>query len=608
MMKNVPLTTNSECIQEQQIVYGSMPVNYTPINNQQSILYPQQLPNNQIVNQYSSNNLPAQHHQHQHQIPVYASIPSPVAQQSIHSNMNKPQVLSSSYQPLMNTTVPLIPSMTNPGVASTPVLVQTKRGRNDISGNSESNVQSRPLFPQTTRIFNSSNTPNKRHRGTNQHYSRQYAQNAPGQLNQGVLTTGDMNQQQPSLAARKFAATRFPFSPFTAIFTQEVREKIVVEDLIKHALHNYNFEVKTIAYRKGRAENNECRILIFVEDSDSFAFLYNQDNWPTTLAGNSFTRKSPSLPPQLALVLPSVSLQVEWDDFVQELKDNYPGIANIIRLKNKAQQPVRAVKLEFLSSKARSETLEAGEVAVLHMKLKVVEYYSQANVLICSNCYGIGHFRKNCPQKEVSTCKTCGEKCQNMKDHQCTGVLKCIHCGGSHISNDPKCRVVKDYRAALTRNLLSKVTSTNGEDGRSRPTLVNTPFASSGAGHLQYATVAQMVPPNMNDMLMKKLDSILEKVEEESNATRRSLEELKEEMKSKYEETKKQVDMLETKVNSWEKKFEDLSKRICTIMQNVCTSFLDPQVAQSESWKTYWREQIQTLAVFRSSSLNSHNE
>ncbi|CAF4231453.1 unnamed protein product [Rotaria magnacalcarata] len=46
-----------------------------------------------------------------------------------------------------------------------------------------------------------------------------------------------------------------------------------------------------------------------------------------------------------------VSLQIEWDDFVHKLKGKYPGIADIIRLKNKAQQPVRAVKLEFLSAK-----------------------------------------------------------------------------------------------------------------------------------------------------------------------------------------------------------------------------------------------------------------
>jgi hypothetical protein len=128
-------------------------------------------------------------------------------------------------------------------------------------------------------------------------------QKLPNQVNQSEVDSGDTNQPQPSAAACRFATSRFPFSPFTVIFMQEVREKNVIDDLINHARNNVNFELKTVAYQRGRAENNECRILIFVENSESFAFLYNHDNWPTTLAGNQFTTKSPSIPPQLALVL-----------------------------------------------------------------------------------------------------------------------------------------------------------------------------------------------------------------------------------------------------------------------------------------------------------------
>ena len=154
---------------------------------------------------------------------------------------------------------------------------------------------------------------------------------------------------------------------------------------------------------------------------------------------------------------------------MQEVKEKYPDIANVIRLKNKAQQPVRAVKLEFLSTKLRDEILAAGEISISYTKLKVVKYYAQANVLICSICYGIGHFRKNCAQKNESTCKMCGEKCTSLKEHQCSGMLKCIHCGGAHVSNDAKGNVVKDYRAALTRNLLANAVSKNIEDAKSRP-------------------------------------------------------------------------------------------------------------------------------------------
>ena len=420
-------------------------------------------------------------------------------------------------------------------------------------------------------------------------------------MNQGEPVMGSRNQHQPSTAACRFATTRFPFSPFSVIFTQEVREKLVIDDLIKHARNNSNFELKTVAYRRGRAENNEWRILIFVENSESFTFLYDRNNWPATLVGCPFTTKIPSIPSQLALVLPHVSLQTDWDDFVQELKDKHPGITNIIRLKNKAQQPVRAVKLEFTSTRLRDEILEAGVISVLHMKLKVVEYYAQANVLICSNCYGIGHFRKNCPQKEEATCKTCGEKCPNLKDHQCSGVLKCIHCGGPHISNDAKCTVVKDYRAALTRNLLAKASAANVEVANAVPPLSSITQYSSMISRPTYSTVTQMMPINSNDVLFKKLDNIVVKVEEESKATRQSFSDLKEELQSRSEEMKQQVDMVENKLKLVQKKFEDFSMRISTLMQNMCTSLIDPQGSQSPKWKAYWQEQINMLIVFNSS-------
>ncbi|CAF4422463.1 unnamed protein product [Rotaria sp. Silwood2] len=476
--------------------------------------------------------------------------------------------------------------MINPTVSSTPISASTKRGRNDTSGVSESNTQVRPQYQQITRIVNSNNTQIKRLRG----------------MNQPIFQPTD-NIQQPTIAACRFATTRFPFSPFSVIFAQEAREKLVIDDLTKFIRENVNFELKMIAYRRGRSENNECRILIFVENSESFLCLYNQQNWPELLAGVKYTTKRPSIPPQLALVLPYVSLQVDWEEFVQELKDKYPDIAAIIRLKNKAKQPIRAVKLEFLSTKLREEILEAGEISAMHIKYKVVEFFAQANVLICSNCYGIGHFRKNCPQKNESTCKTCGEKCANLKDHLCSGVLKCVHCGGPHISNDAKCKVVQDYRTALTRNLLSKWDQANIENPNSGQMYSSTtPFATTTRG-MSYTNVVKMTPENTNanEIVLKKLDSVLAKVEEESNATRHSIEEFKQEMRNRYDETKQQVEVLEEKVKKIEKNFDNFSVRIGEIIQNICSTLLDPQTSQGQHWKTYWQEQIKTLVEVRSS-------
>ena len=494
--------------------------------------------------------------------------------------------------------------MNNQPLASTPMQTSSKRGRNDNSGISETNVQLRPQYLQPTRVFTSNNTPNKRQRRINQQapernngnmdiYNREHGRDEQ---------QSNMNQCQPSLAACRFATTRFPFSPFSVTFQQEARAKVVVDELLKHAMENRSFTLKTVAYRRAWSENDDCRILTFVENSESFAFLYDDSNWPATLASLTFTKKCPSIPPQLALVLPAVSLQVDWEEFVQEVKEQHPSVVNVIRLRNKAQQPIRAVKLELTSAKERNELLNAGEMGILHMKFKVVEYFAQARVLICSNCYGIGHFRKNCPQKEEATCKTCGEKIANIKEHQCSGIPKCVHCAGAHGFNDVNCMVVKDYRAALTRNLLSNVAPGAVGNATARPM---PRFKSNGGAtttsNLAYTTMAQTISQNPNDFLAKKLDDMLAKVEAEFYTIRRSIGEIKEEMGGRWEEAKRQVDTLENKVNTIERKVEDFSLRVYTVIQNICTSMLDPKGSQGDKWKSYWQDQVNALMGIRSS-------
>jgi hypothetical protein len=127
-------------------------------------------------------------------------------------------------------------------------------------------------------------------------------QNLLGQWKQaGTAAAGSQNrdnQQQPlSVAAQRFATSRFPFSPFSIIFQQEVREKSVVDDLITHGSKAFSFELKNVAYRRARAENNECRVLVFVENTESFAFLYNKSHWPPALAERMYITKTPSIPP-----------------------------------------------------------------------------------------------------------------------------------------------------------------------------------------------------------------------------------------------------------------------------------------------------------------------
>jgi hypothetical protein len=171
VMNNVPFTINNEIPQEQQIVYCNPPMSYQLNNNPQPYVYPQQLSNNQIVNHYVTTSMSVpyqQQEQQQHYVSSSINILPSCAQQSmLHTNINQAQAqaLPLSYHPLGYTMAQPPVAISKPSISSTP-----KRGRNDTSGVSQSNVQSRPQYPQTNRIFNAGNTPNKRHRSTNEHY------------------------------------------------------------------------------------------------------------------------------------------------------------------------------------------------------------------------------------------------------------------------------------------------------------------------------------------------------------------------------------------------------------------------------------------------------
>ncbi|CAF1480874.1 unnamed protein product, partial [Adineta steineri] len=85
---------------------------------------------------------------------------------------------------------------------------------------------------------------------------------------------------------------------------------------------------------------------------------------------------------------------------------------------------------------------------------EIEEYIAPVNVLICSKCCSIGHFRRRCTEQD-ETCKSCGQSFKDLKMHHCSSIIKCKHCNGDHLSNSMKCPAVKTFRADLTKKLMN---------------------------------------------------------------------------------------------------------------------------------------------------------
>jgi hypothetical protein len=336
--------------------------------------------------------------------------------------------------------------------------------------------------------------------------SEQYKSTTRNRMNmssiqrQGIIGNNDgyarMVQQQTLVSeeAKRFAQSRYPFSPFVIIMDQNIRDKIIVEFLCKYVKDNCQVDVEVAGYRRTVEDgtSGNYKTLLFVKNIDTFATLFDQKTWPQEICGQKFKLILPSIPPQLAAVIPDVPMNINMEEFTEEILANYEHIVSVARLRNRFQREIKAVKIEFNSVTARKNMLDKNRILIMGLSLEVVEYLAQAQVLICSQCMNLGHFRKNCPQRNEHTCNTCGDKCIDIKAHKaiCSGILKCLHCGGAHKSNDTKCPIVKDYRAALTRSLLVNQVQ---QDESGRNIVRRDPVNASGSSY-RWTTQSSVVP------------------------------------------------------------------------------------------------------------------
>ena len=335
---------------------------------------------------------------------------------------------------------------------------------------------------------------------------------------QNVLTLSGPQQISVTTESTRYAQTRFPFPPFIIRFNAgKVTSGQIKEGLTFHCKQNYQMEINILNCRlSNRSSNNEYDFLLFLKDAISFSLLLDAKNWPDTFGNmNYMFPSSPSIPPQLSLIIKNVDLRLNFVEFSHEIKTNYPQVKNVIRLKNKFNNDIKLVKLELTSATVRDELLSKRKINVGYIVYDIDEYLAPANILICSKCMGLGHFMKQCRQIK-STCRTCGESVDDLKLHNCSNVEKCIHCGQNHRSNSLKCQVVKSFRSELTRKLLSS----NNHSSTSSTNMVN----NTNHSNFQYFNtdfppmpLPQHPPSNINNSMLTKLDDLLRKITEINN-------------------------------------------------------------------------------------------
>ncbi|CAF2066751.1 unnamed protein product [Rotaria magnacalcarata] len=220
---------------------------------------------------------------------------------------------------------------------------------------------------------------------------------------------------------------------------------VITNESTRFAQTRYPFPPLVLRFSSGKVTVNQIK--------ESLLDHY-EAHWPSVIGNKKyFFPSTPAIPPQLCLLIKNVDLHIDFYEFCTDIRTNYSHIKNIIRMKNKFQNDIKMVKVELTSSSVRDELLNKKRIIVNYITYDIIEYLAPANVLICSKCMALGHFKKQCTQIK-ETCRTCGDQVEDMKNHKCSNVEKCVHCGRNHKSSSFKCPVVKSFRAELTRKIL----------------------------------------------------------------------------------------------------------------------------------------------------------
>jgi hypothetical protein len=270
---------------------------------------------------------------------------------------------------------------------------------------------------------------------------------------QGINAIPEQNPTEISTQARRFAETRYPFPPFIVKFNYDINEKNVIADICNHYVSNYSMNLLFAGHRV----KNKRELLLFVNNRESFEMLFDELKWPATIESLGYEKMLPNhLPPQFSVILRNVPMNIDINELLSNIKNDYPDVKGVHRISNKNKQPTSFVRLDINNGKVIDELIRKRFIYVNNIRFSITEYMAPAKVLVCTKCFIIGHFRNSCKSK-LDYCKICGLGVEDLNLHKnsCDKSLCCVRCKGPHDGNDMRCPAILSFRAVLTKSLLN---------------------------------------------------------------------------------------------------------------------------------------------------------
>lgn len=108
------------------------------------------------------------------------------------------------------------------------------------------------------------------------------------------------------------------------------------------------------------------------------------------------------------------------------------NVKSLYRFKKKSMNGIYETGLFFLTF---TGNVKADYVVIHGFTLPVTSSFQDDTSTQCKHCFMIGHKASNCFRRHSTICPKCNK---NVKNHEANCQIKCINCGGDHLSSSTK--------------------------------------------------------------------------------------------------------------------------------------------------------------------------
>lgn len=238
-----------------------------------------------------------------------------------------------------------------------------------------------------------------------------------------------------------YSKTTFP--PFILKFEESQQSSIkeITDELVTEWKKQHGIDLMLTA-RFGHLHS----LLIFADDSSTFESLLDPIRWPKRLKNIQFTLKTPrQLPPNYSLVIQQFHRNWNEDEWLEELQQRYVSLFKITRMRVKDGAPLNSVRADFRSIDEVKTLIRSGKINIGSMIHPIKPYHPPIRINKCQKCLRHDHTTSSCSHPRI--CPRCAEV--HSLEQPCQNKVKCVNCGGEHISGHSACPIVQEKRQAL---------------------------------------------------------------------------------------------------------------------------------------------------------------